>query len=266
MTELYDKKELKKQSRDFRTISSRTLTSDFQMFGDNLKRLINFIDNNEIIKKYIDSCISEDDNFKIEDDVNQVCGSYDHIFDSYIDEQQEVSYIYQILKYIVDNNKDCRAYIIAYSTSRQYQDKLKGFCDNVVEPLVNHIDSNYERIFIEMGLDEETKFKIINNGGQVNIAKDDSNINAIQINNSQLDNLVQNVKNKIDDIDDEEIKSEIIDTVEGIQEELKKPEIKKGRIKSFISSLQTKLPSIGTAIEVGAAITELITFAQQFIK
>lgn len=266
MNELYDKKELKKQSRDFRTISSRTLTSDFQMFGDNLKRLINFIDNNEIIKKYIDSCISEDDNFKIEDDVNQVCGSYDHIFDSYIDEQQEVSYIYQILKYIVDNNKDCRAYTIAYSTSRQYQDKLKGFCDNVVEPLVNHIDSNYERIFIEMGLDEESKFKIINNGGQVNIAKDDSNINAVQINNSQLDNLVQNVKNKINDIDDEEIKSEIIDTVEGIQEELKKPEIKKGRIKSFITSLQTKIPSIGTAIEVGAAITELITFAQQFIK
>ena len=266
MNELYDKKELKKQSRDFRTISSRTLTSDFQMFGDNLKRLINFIDNNEIIKKYIDSCISEDDNFKIEEDVNQVCGSYDHIFDSYIDEQQEVSYIYQILKYIVDNNKDCRAYTIAYSTSRQYQDKLKGFCDNVVEPLVNHIDSNYERIFIEMGLDEQSKFKIINNGGQVNIAKDDSNINAIQINNSQLDNLVQNVKNKIEDIDDEEIKSEIIDTVGGIQEELKKPAIKKGRIKSFISSLQTKLPSISTAIEVGAAITELITFAQQFIK
>lgn len=266
MSELYDKKELKKQSRDFRTISSRTLTSDFQMFGDNLKRLINFIDNNEIIKNYIDSCISEDDDFKIEDDVNEVCGSYNHIFDSYIDEKQEVSYIYQILKYIVDNNKDCRAYAMAYSTSRQYQDKLKGFCDNVVEPLVNHIDSNYERIFIEMGMDEESKFKIINNGGQVNIAKDDSNINAVQINNSQLDNLVQNVKNKINDIDDEEIKSEIIDTVEGIQEELKKPEIKKGRIKSFITSLQTKIPSIGTAIEIGAAITELITFAQQFIK
>lgn len=266
MSKLYDKKELKKQSRDFRTIASRTLTSDFQMFGDNLKRLINFIDNNEIIKKYIDSCISENDNFNIEDDVNQVCGSYNNIFDSYIDEQQEVSYIYQILKYIVDNNKDCRAYTMSYSISRQYQDKLKGFCDNVVEPLVNHIDSNYERIFIEMGLDEETKFKIINNGGQVNIAKDDSNINAIQINNSQLDNLIQKVKDKINDIDDEEIKSEIIDTVDGIQEELKKPEIKKGIIKSFISSLQTKLPSIGSAIEVGAAITELITFAQQFIK
>ena len=50
MSELYNKKELKKQSRDFRIISSRTLTSDFQMFGDNLKRLLYYIDNNEIIK------------------------------------------------------------------------------------------------------------------------------------------------------------------------------------------------------------------------
>ena len=57
MSELYNKKELKKQSRDFRIISSRTLTSDFQMFGDNLKRLLYFIDNNVIIKKYIESKI-----------------------------------------------------------------------------------------------------------------------------------------------------------------------------------------------------------------
>lgn len=187
-------------------------------------------------------------------------------FDNYIDEKKEVSYIYQILKYITDTNRDCRGYIMSYSASNKYQDKLKGFCDNVVEPLINHIDSNYERIFIEMGLDEETYFNVINNGGQVNIAKDNGNINAIQVNNSELDKLVQNVKNKIEGIDDDEIKSEIIDTVEGIQEELKKPEIKKGRIKSFITSLQTKIHSMGTAIEVGAAITELITFAQHFIK
>lgn len=266
MSELYNKKELKKQSRDFRTIASRTLTSDFQMFDNNLKRLINFIDNNEVIKKYINSCVSEDDNFKIEDDVNKVCSSYDYIFNSYIDEQKEVSYIYQVLKYIVTNDIKCRAYTMAYSESRQYQDKVKGFCNNVVEPLVDHIDSNYERIFIEMGLDEDTRFEIVNNGGQVNIVKGEGMINATQINSYQLDNLVQNIKDKINEISDAETRSEIIDTVEGIQEELKKNDIKKGRIKSFISSLQTKLSSIGTVIEVGAAITELITFAQQCIK
>ena len=260
MSELYDKKELKKQSRDFRTISSRTLTSDFQMFGDNLKRLINFIDNNEIIKNYIDSCVSEDDDFKIEDDVNQVCGSYNHIFDSYIDEQQEVSYIYQILKYIVDNDKDCRAYTVAYSTSRQYQDKLKGFCDNVVEPLVNHIDSNYERIFIEMGYDEDSKYEITINGGQVNIAKDNAFISANQTNYGEIDKLVANIRQNIDKIEDKEIRQDIIDNVEGIQEELSKKDVKKGRIKSFISSLQIILPKIGNIIEVSAAVTELITF------
>lgn len=260
MSELYDKKELKKQSRDFRTISSRTLTSNFQMFDANLKRLINFIDNNEIIKNYIDSCISEDDGFKIEDDVNQVCGSYNHIFDSYISEQQEVSYIYQILKYIVDNNKDCRAYTIAYSTSRQYQDKLKGFCDNVVEPLVNHIDSNYERIFIEMGYDEDSKCVITINGDQVNIAKDNAFINARQTNYNEIDKLVANIRQNIGKIEDKEIRQDIIDNVEGIQEELSKRDVKKGRIKSFISSLQIILPKIGNIIEVSAAVTELITF------
>ena len=42
--------------------------------------------------------------------------------------------------------------------------------------------------------------------------------------------------------------------------------IKKGRIRSFIASLRSKLPNIGNAIEVTAAITELINFAQGIIK
>ena len=100
MSEVINKKELKKDSREFRTIASRTLTSDFQMFGNNLKRLMNYIDNNSTIKQYINSCISEDDNFDIEDDVNKVCCEYNYIFDSLLDEKKEVSYTYQILKNI----------------------------------------------------------------------------------------------------------------------------------------------------------------------
>ena len=117
-----------------------------------------------------------------------------------------------------------------------------------------------------MGFDEETKFEIINNGGQVNLVKDNGVLNAIQLNNSKLDNLVQNIKGKINEIEDDEVKNEIIDNIEGIQEELKKADIKKGRIKSFISALKDKSSILKSTIEVGAAITELITFAQQFIK
>lgn len=266
MSELYNKKELKKQSRDFRSIASRTLTSDFQMFDNNLKRLINFIDNNEIIKKYIESCISKDDEFKIEQDVNQVCRSYGTIFDSYIDEKQEVSYIYQILKYIVDNDKDCRSYTMSYSYSDQYQDKLKGFCDNVVEPFINHIDSNYERIFIEMGLDEDTKFEITINADQVNIAKDNATITAVQNNFNEIDKLVNEIKTNIDSIDDSELRSEIVDNVDGLQEELIKADPKKGIVNSLTKALGELLTKIPGAIEIGAAITELIAFAQNFIK
>ena len=260
MSELINKKELKKESREFRTISSRTLTSDFQMFDNNLKRLMNYIDNNSTIKLYIDSCISEDDNFSIEDDVNKVCNSYGFIFESLIDEKKEVSYIYQILKYIVNNDKNCRGYIMFYSPSNKYQDKLKGFCDNVLEPFINYIDENYERIFIEMGYDEDSKYEITINGGQVNIAKDNAFINANQNNYSEIDKLVADIRQNIDKIEDEEIKQDIIDNVEGIQEELRKKDVKKGRIKSFISSLQIILPKIGNIIEVSAAVTELITF------
>lgn len=104
MDKSFNKKELKKESRAFRTIASRTITSDFQMFDDNLKRLISYIDANIIIKKYINSCIKNDDNFTIEDDVKSVSGGYgEYIFENHINEEKEVSYIYQILKYITEN-------------------------------------------------------------------------------------------------------------------------------------------------------------------
>ncbi len=266
MSKPINKKELKKESIEFRTIASRTLTSDFQVFNGNLKRLIIFIDNNEVIKQYINSCICQYNELKIENDVKEVCTKYDCIFEDYIEEEKEVAYIYQILKYIVDNNIDCRAYIKSYSSSGKYQDKLKSFCDNVVEPLINYINVNYERIFIEMGMDEETKFVIISNGGQLNLARDNANITAIQNNYNELDRLVSNVKQKVDNIEDEELKQEIIDNAEGIQEELKKKDIKKGRVKAFISSLQEALPKIGTLAELAVAITELITFAQSLSK
>ena len=47
LSELYNKKELKKQSRDFRTIASRTLTSDFQMFDNNLKTILKILEGGE---------------------------------------------------------------------------------------------------------------------------------------------------------------------------------------------------------------------------
>jgi len=260
------KKDIKNSSRDFRTIANRVLNSDYDAFDDNLKRLIYHIDNNSLIKEFIVSCIDEEDKFDIENDVKQVSGGYgDYIFESFIEEAKEISYTYQLLKYITENSISYRNYIYPYSASRQYQDKVKGFNDKVVLPLINSIDGNYERICVEMGYDETGSYNITINGGQVNIAKDNASITAVQ-NNNNVDELVNNVKQKLNEIKEKELKEEIIDNVEGIQEEIKKDQIKKGKIKAFISSLKLILPKVKTAIELTTAISEIITFAQNYIK
>lgn len=268
MSFIINKKELKIQSKKFTAVASRTITSDILVFDDNLKRLIIFIDGNAIIKNYINFCIKDDDNFNIEKIVKEVTEGYgNYIFDSQIDETKEVSYNYQVMKYISDNNINCRTYILPYSSSDDSQDELKGFCDNFVLPFVNYIENNFERIFIEMGLDEETDYNVINNyGGQVNISKDNSTLFAVQNNYKEIDKLVETIRNGINIILDDEIKQEVLDNVEGIQEEIKKEDIKKGKIKSFIYSLQCVIPKIGNTLEIATAITALIEFVQKFIK
>lgn len=111
-----------------------------------------------------------------------------------------------------------------------------------------------------MGLDENNNYFITNNGGQVNIAKDESTINATQNNYSQIDKLVSQVKTNIDSIDDGELKNEIIDNVEGLQEELKKEKPKKGIINAIVKALESIIPKIPEAIELTAAITQIIAF------
>ena len=95
MNNSFNKKELKNISRKFRTLSSRILNYDFEDFDNNLKRLISFIDNEIIIKDYIDNCIENGKKYNIEQEVKEVSSNYGQvIFDSYLEEKDEVSYIY----------------------------------------------------------------------------------------------------------------------------------------------------------------------------
>ena len=117
-----------------------------------------------------------------------------------------------------------------------------------------------------MGFDENETYTIINNGGQVNISKGNSLINATQNNYNKVDKLVKKIKEEINDSIEDNLKKIKIDNIEGIEEERKKTNMKKGRIKSFIDSLKNKaLPKLGTAIQLTASITEIITFAQNMI-
>lgn len=268
MNNIVTKKEIKNYSRDFRTIANRTLNSDFDVFDGNLKRLINYIDKNSIISEFINSCKTDEETFDIEGDIKQVSEGYGrYCFDSFIDERKEVSYTYQILKYITENNITFRQYTYPYSTSNKYQDKVKGFNDKFILPFVNAINGNFERICVEMGLDEENKYIITINGEQVNIAKDNSIIYANQNNNSNLNELVNELKNILEENKiNEDIKNDIIDNAEGILEEVNSEKPRKGRIKAFIEGLKQSASLVPKVVEIGANIATIISFVQPLIN
>lgn len=122
--------------------------------------------------------------------------------------------------------------------STKYQDIVKGSADRVVLPFVNHIESYLTDIAIDMGFDEETKYVIIINVGQVNMAKDQATINTTQFNTidtGELDRLVQSISLLTTDAVPYEEKEIIKDNIEVIQEELKKEIPKKGFVKTAIS-------------------------------
>ncbi|MEG2232952.1 MAG: hypothetical protein RRY16_03205 [Bacilli bacterium] len=69
--------------------------------------------------EFLNSCIFDAAGFEIEKDVKDVSTGYDeYIFDNFIYETKEISYIYQILKQITENNISYKGYVIPYSSSK----------------------------------------------------------------------------------------------------------------------------------------------------
>lgn len=267
MSNIFNKKELKNVSRDFRIIASRLLNSRCSDFDDNLKRFYLYIEKESIIKDYIISCIDEKKDYNIENEVEELSKSYGElVFDSYLDENEEISFTYQLIKYICDNSIDYIKYTWGYSSSNQFQDKINGFIYKVISPFVTHINRYLERIFTEMGFDEDVKYYItVNAGGQFNMSRDNSTLNATQNNsNINIDEEVAKLKAclKAKNVD-KKIQDEIIENAEAIQEEIKKEKPRKGVLKTLTNGLQESAKLVPGVMEVGANIATIIQFINQ---
>lgn len=267
MSNIFNKKELKNVSRDFRTISSRLLNSRCSDFDDNLKRFYLYIEKESIIKDYIISCIDKEKDYNIEKDMEEISNSYGQlIFSSYLEENEEISFTYQLVKNIYENSISYRKYVWGYSSSNQFQDKINGFIYKVISPFVTHINRYLERIFTEMGFDEDIKYYItVNEGGQFNMSRDNSTLNATQNNNNiNIDEEVAKLKAclKAKNVD-EKIQEEIIENAEAIQEEIKKEKPRKGLLKTLSNGLQESAKLVPEVMEVGANIATIIQFINQ---
>ena len=253
---------------DFNCRASRLINTSYKQVDSALKIFIDYIENTDIINDYINTCNRE--NFNVENEVKDVQQSYGrYIFDLGNTVEEEVFSSYKILKYIVDNNCDITMLGRGYSHSNKYQDIVKEFNHGLSLILIQHIEAYLRKIIISMGYDEEVTYMITVHGGQVNISKDNSTINATQNNNGsnidELMRLVSSIKALLDDTIPEDEKELINDNIEAIQEQLKNDKPKKGLIKTCINGLNSAILGIPNAIELCENLKIFINYIQQQI-
>ncbi|QXM06960.1 hypothetical protein [Crassaminicella indica] len=259
-----NKKELKIISYNFNCMANRLLRVSYIEIYSVLKMFIGYIENTSIINDYVRACTRKD--FDVTQEVQEVSSSYGRaIFDLGNTIEEEIYTVYTILKYISETEGDIVGIARSYSDARAYQDMVKDFNNRVTLVLINHIEAYLTRIGIEMGYDEDVKYMITVNGQQVNIAKDQSTINAIQNNGTNSDGLIKlvdSIKELLDDNVPKDEKEMIEENIETIQEELKKDIPKKGLIKTCIMGLKVAITNIPTAIELSNNVEKFIEFVK----
>lgn len=225
-----------------------------------LSKFLEYIDATDIIRDFIKDC--GEPSFDLEDAFNKAIGSYGRsIFILGDTDQQEVANVYGIMKHIHENNLNVVGFGQSYTNSRKFQDMAKEFNERVIMVFIRHIEGYLTKIGIDMGMDENIKYSITVNNGQVNLASDNSVINATQnngIDSIELSNLILQIKNQIDSITDTDDKVSATESLEVIENEAKADKPKKNMIKTALSALQ----AIKGSAEFAAAVFAIVQFFQ----
>lgn len=229
-----------------------------------LRKFLNFIESNEIILGYINMGMTSE--YNAAEDWNRICNEDGYLFDFGPTVEEESFQIYHLLKYILENiDEPVYTFTSIYNESK-WKDGVKEFNDRVVLVLIHNVEDYLTRVGIDMGLDEETKFVVY--GGQVNIAKDNSTINATQNNGipvNELNSLISDIMGNLSGLAPEDA-STIKDSVEMIRDELTKPEPRKSILSNGIK-LIAPLIGIANGIPTMAGnLQKLIDFVGPYIQ
>lgn len=260
------KNDLKKIQYDFNSWSNRLLQADFNDYLDVLTKYIAFLKTTQIIYDYICDCGNCDQSYRDEfiSDINESQNRYCYlIFETGLTEAEEVRNVFAILQYIVDNKIEVHRNIArGYSSSTDFQDKIKGFNDRFVMILIRYIEKFLTKAGIDMGLDDKHVYNISVQNGQSIIAGNNSNISAtnkIGVDTSELHKLIDAIKQSYTSLSDTE-KEEVDESLEVIETEISAEKPKK----SFLKTAITTLKAIKGTAEFGAAVATLVQFVSAF--
>lgn len=262
-----NRKELKKITYDFNSVSNRLLRAEHNDCDDVLKKFLTFIENNDLIFDYINDCGKP--TYDVASKVNRVYSSHgNYTFELGSTDAEEVANIYHLIKYCVENKKKIAFLGMAYTSSNNFNDMFKCFCDRVIMVLIRHIEGYLTKIGIDMGMDENIKYSITVNDGQVNLAMDNATIYATQNNGvdiATLKKLIDDIKSDMSDNLSETEKEDINDSLETIENEMSKSQPKKGLVRTALTVLKNIKDVVGVGVSIADSISNLINFVQSFI-
>lgn len=234
----------------------RLMQATFDDYTDTLKIFLNYINETPLIKEYIVRCGGYQDNIQELFPVGECLDL------SGCTEEEEVARIYSAITIMYNEyEKPFIAVILAYSHSKKFQDCLKAFNDRVIFIFVTHIENYLKEIGIDMGLDDKITYNI--NGNQVNFAKDNGTVNAVQNNNgidaNELHKLISAMKSELSpDLSDED-KADAEESIDIIETELESGKPDEQKVRS-----QFKLLSrIDSGVKFASAVASLLTFADK---
>lgn len=255
-----NRNDLRKIQYDFNSLSNRLLQADYEDYTDVLRKYLKYIDNTPIILDYIMDCGSCD--LDLAKEVQEVQTSYGRmIFSTGDTEEEEVRNVYAVLHYLVEtNNSVYRGIAMGYSSSRGFQDKIKGFNERFVMVLIRHIERYLTKVGIDMGLDDKVIYNVTVHNGQAIIATDNATVTATNdagFNTSELKRLISEVRVATGSLasEDQETVSECLEVIE-TETAAEKP--KKGMLRTAIATLRT----IKGLAEFGAAVANLARFVE----
>ena len=253
-----NRKELRKIQYDFNSIACRLLQADFQDYTGVLGKFLNYIDSTPIIIDYINGCGQCD--WDLAKEVNDVQVSYGRlIFSTGDTDEEEVRNVYAVLHYLADNgNSVYRGIAMGYSTSKNYQDKIRGFNDRFVMVLIRHVERYLTKVGIDMGLDEKIVYNVTVENGQAIIATDGSTVtatNQVGTDGGELAKLIAAVQSATGSLPPED-KEAVMESLEVIEAEASAEKPKKSMLKTALATLN----AIKGVADFGAAVAALIQF------
>lgn len=142
--------------------------------------------------------------------------------------------------------------------------------EDYLELMPNDIIKNYKKMKekAERSMDRKNNIILNINGGQVNISKDKSSLNAIQnngVNGDELENLITEIMKNLNGLD-KEITEEIIDMLDLVKTELSKPEPKQSRLKNCLTLIAPMFTITNGIPKLYENLAKLQDFIMKFIS